>query len=199
MCGQLELNLLTIRTTGVESCAGSWNYGTRGDGDAPGINVPSHSTVSAMGDAAYGPLLLLGRTCDVHTVVNVSVDVQLLPPSSGYHRLGDALALINGVGHRIRIWSEDLTKEAPVPLRIKLGWSGVSPCVAQSNYLCNLSPQPVYLGPMAHGNTVWSVGPVNDTGTANVVKRISVSDLGAHTVAGMEGSLPHACQPFESV
>ena len=173
---------------------------------------PSHSRITrSAGDATYVPLLVVKSEHPLPPIEDVVADLELLPPvsSSGeWGRTSDALAVITGHDHTVRLWSRDAqTGQSALRAgqRIYVGQTvNSSHCWSQKNHtgcfvdtsnvsLCNLLPVPVLLSPKTKNSRVWSVGNVRDEGEDNTVVRLPPPSLGDHS--SMQG-LPKECQAY---
>ena len=155
-----------------------------------GYSVPSGGVITeSSGNAAYGPLLYIHF--DSHS--DQTIDLKVLPSP---HGLGDhPLAAIKGQGHSITFTrGGSPTPETPRPIVVGYPMRFDFLCVdypdvpdgyedhfaknspetykASGITLDNGTAHPVVLGKLSQGNTITSIGPIQDHGTNNVVTTI---------------------------
>ncbi|ABD82052.1 carbohydrate-binding protein [Saccharophagus degradans] len=149
---------------GVPACDGAWNSANGGEGDASAYGPPSNSVLKrAKADAAYSTVLEIPNFVD-----NVTADIEVLDPLNGYNRpsASNALALIKGDDHDIRLWKRDnqaLTRDLVVKVSD-----------ADNLLLCNMTKQGVTVASSVTNSTIYSVGSIsNSSGSSNTVVKLS--------------------------
>ena len=153
---------------GVPACDGAWNSADGGEGDASAYGPPSNSVLKrAKADAAYATVLEIPNF-----VNNVTADIEVLDPLNGYNRpsASNALALIKGDDHDIRLWKRDnqaLTRDLVVKVSD-----------ADNLLLCNMTQQGVTVASSVTNSTIYSVGSISNSSNSsnNVVKLSSAAN-----------------------
>ncbi|HEX5218060.1 MAG TPA: right-handed parallel beta-helix repeat-containing protein [Verrucomicrobiae bacterium] len=139
-----------------------------------GYHISSNTTVrDSRGDALYAQVL------DISSSDARNADVHLEVLDSRKHYGNDLLAKINGTGHRV-VLKESVAGAVPGDMTVELGSDRgfgegrMKGPRAKKVQLENRTPASVLLQKPTEGCTVNSVGPVDDKGEANSVKRIGM-------------------------